>query len=100
MRQHIGHLVGDRVGIDRHRYGAERLAGAHRPIEPRPVAADDGEFVAALEPELGKAEREGADLIEHLRPGPRLPNAEIFLAHGGSRPQRRSIVEKKLGKRI
>ena len=56
MRQHVGHLVGDRVGIDRHRHGAERLAGAHRPIEPRPIAADDGEFVAALEPELGKAD--------------------------------------------
>ena len=33
MGQHIGHLLGDGVGIDRHRDSAERLAGAHRPVE-------------------------------------------------------------------
>ena len=57
MLEHVGHLVGDRVGIERHRHGAQRLAGAHRPIEPRLVAADDGEVVAPLEAELGQADR-------------------------------------------
>ena len=49
--QHVGQLVGDRVGIDRHRDGAERLRRRHRPVEPRPVGADDGDGVAALEAE-------------------------------------------------
>ena len=100
MRQNVGHFVGDRVGIDRHRHGAERLAGAHRPIEPRAIAADNRELVPAFEPKLGKADREGADLLKHLRPRPRLPDAEILVAHGGTRPQRRSIMDKELGQRI
>jgi hypothetical protein len=48
VRQHESHLVRHGIGIDRHRNGAERLSGTHRPIEPRAVAADDGELVAAL----------------------------------------------------
>ena len=55
MREHVGHLVGDRVGVDRHRHGAEPLRRRHRPIEPRPVVADDRDLVAAPEPELLRA---------------------------------------------
>ena len=55
--EHVGHLVGDRVGIDRHRHGAERLRGNHRPIEPRPVGADDRDFVAALHAERAAGRR-------------------------------------------
>ena len=32
-------------------------------------------------PSSGKADREGADLVEHLRPGPGLPDAEILVPH-------------------
>ena len=100
VRQNVGHLLGDGVGIDRHRHGAERLAGAHRPIKPRAVAADDGEFVAALEAEFGEPDREGANLLEHLRPRPGLPDAEVLVAHGRSRPDRAGIVDQKLGQRV
>ena len=100
MRQHVGHLVGDGVGIDRHRHGAERLAGADRPIESRPVAADDGELVAALEADFGQADREGANLLEHLLPGPGLPDAEILVAHGRPAADGRGIVNQKLGERV
>ena len=100
MRQDVSHLVGHRVGIDRHRHGAERLPGAHRPIKPRAIAADDGELVAAFEAELGKADREGADLLEHLRPGPALPDAEILVAHRRARATGRGIVDQKLRQRI
>ena len=34
MREHVGQLVGHRVGIDRHRDDAERLRRHHRGIEP------------------------------------------------------------------
>ena len=63
-------------------------------------AADDEGTVADYIPELSKADRKGANLLEHLRPGPSLPDAEILVAHGWTRPQRRSIVQKKLGQRI
>ena len=49
--QHVGEFVGDRVGIDRHRNRAEHLGRHHRPIELRPVGADDGDGLAALEAE-------------------------------------------------
>ena len=100
MREHIGHFLGDGVGIDRHRHGAERLAGADRPIESRPIAADDGEMVAALEADLGHADREGANLLEHLLPGPGLPDAEILVADGGPAADGRGIVDQKLGEGV
>ena len=68
MRQHEGELVGDRVGIDRHRHGAEHLHRHHRPIELRPVGADDGDGFAALEAEPVQADGIGAHDLEHLRP--------------------------------
>ena len=66
MLEHVGHLVGDRVRLDRHRHAAEHLRGRHRPVEPRPVVADDGDLVAALEPELSQADAQGAHLVAHL----------------------------------
>ena len=87
MRQHIGQFVGDRVGIDRHRNGAERLRRHDRPVEPRPVGADDGDGVAALEPEPREPDRIGAHLVQHLRPGPDLPDAEILVPVGGPAAQ-------------
>ena len=66
MRQHEGELVGDRVGIDRHRHRAEHLRRHHRPIELRPVGADDGDGLAALEAEPVQADRIGAHDVEHL----------------------------------
>jgi hypothetical protein len=90
--QHIGHLVGNAVGVDRHRNGAERLAGAHRPVKPRAVAADDRELLAALEPELLETDRKGAHFFEHLPPGPRLPDAEVLVAHRNALAARLSRV--------
>ena len=81
MREHIGQLFRDGVGIDRHRHDAERLGRHHRGIELRPVGADDRHGVAAAEPQPMQAERIGADLVEQLRPGQRLPNAQILVTH-------------------
>ena len=85
MRQHESELVGDRVGIDRHRHGAEHLRRHHRPIELRPVGADDGDGLAALDAEPVQADGIGAHDLEHLGPGPGLPDAEILVPHGRPR---------------
>ena len=66
MGQHEAELVGHRVGIDRHRNRAEHLRRHHRPIELRPVGADDGDGLAALEAEPVEADRIGAHDLEHL----------------------------------
>ena len=81
MGEHESKFVGHRVGIDRHRHGAEHLGRHHRPIELRPVRPDDGDGLAALEAEPVKADRIGAHDFEYLAPGPSLPDAEIFLPH-------------------
>ena len=86
VRQHEGEFVGDRVGIDRHRNGAEHLRRHHRPVELRPVAADDGDGFAALEAGPLQADRIGPHDLEHLAPGPGLPDAVILVPHG--RPRR------------
>ena len=98
--QHIGHLFGDRVGIERHRHGAERLAGAHRPIEPRLVAPDDGVVVAALEPQFGEPDREREHLVAHLLPGPGLPDAEVLVPHGRAAAAHGGVADEQLGKGI
>jgi hypothetical protein len=86
VRQYVGHLVGHGVGIDRHRNGAERLTGADRPIEPRAIAADDGELVAALETEFGEPDREGANFLENLLPRPSLQTPRSFWRIAGRAP--------------
>jgi hypothetical protein len=50
------------------------------------VVADDGDRLAALQPEYVEADRQGADFLQRLRPGPGLPDAEVLLA------QRRPIA--------
>ena len=98
--EHIGHLVGDGIGIERHGHCAERLSRADRPIEPRAVLPDDGDLVAAGNPERGEAQGEGAHLVEHVRPGPRLPYAEVLLAHGRPSPANFGIAEEQLRERV
>ena len=49
MIEHRGDLVGDRVGVDRHRNCADHLRRGDRPVEPRPVRADDRHRVAPVE---------------------------------------------------
>ena len=98
--QHVGHLVGDRIRVDRHRHGAEGLARAHRPVKPRPVRTDYGELVAALEPQLLQADREGADVVEHLGPRPGLPDAEVLVAHRDAAAARFRVLNQELRKGI
>ena len=78
--QHEHELGGGSVLVHRHRNAAERLRGDHRPVEPRPVVADDGEMHPALESLRGKSARDRAHFIGDLAPGPRLPDAEVLLA--------------------
>ena len=82
MSQHKGQFFGDRVGVDRHRDRAEHLRRHHRPVELRPVGADDGDGLAALEAELVQADRIGAHDLQRLAPGPALPDTEILVPHG------------------
>ena len=98
--EHVGHLVGNRVRVDRHRHRAERLPGAHRPVEPRAVRPDDGELVAALQPKLRKAGREGAHPLEHLAPRPGLPDAKVLVPHRNAATARFRVVNQELGKCI
>ena len=44
LAEDIGHLFGHAVLIDRHRDGADHLAGVHRPIQHWAVAANDGDM--------------------------------------------------------
>ena len=87
MRQHIRKLLGHSIGIDRHWHRTDQLRRGHRPIELGTVGADDRDRIAAPQAKPVQPHRIGADLIEHLRPGPGLPDAEILVAH------RRAIAE-------
>ena len=97
MIEHEAHLGGHRVLIDRHRDGAQRLGGAHGPVEPRPVIADDRHLVAARQAEPGEAHGERGDLVAHLGPGPDLPDAQVLLAHGRAIGETPGVTQQQLG---
>src|SRR4029450_2414180 len=96
----VGHLLRDRVGVDRHRHCAERLRGAHGPVEARSVGADDRHLVVALEAELRETDRKRAHLVEHLRPGPYLPDAEVLVSIGRAPRIEAGVAHQELGERI
>ena len=81
-----GDFVGHRVGVNRNRNGADHLRRGDRPVEPRPVGADDGDRRAPLEPEPDQTLRDGASFVIDLSPGPGLPEAEILVAESRTRP--------------
>jgi len=100
MREHEGELLSHRVGIYRHRHGAEHLRRHHRPVELGPVGADDGDGLAALEAEAGQAGGQATHDLELLGPGPGLPDAEILLPHGRPRAEHFSVTDQQLRKCI
>ncbi len=91
------HLGGSRVLVDRHRHAAEALRGGDRPVEPRPVVADDAELVAAPEAQRGEAVGEILHFARALGPTPALPDAEILLAHRRPAAAFFRMVEQQLG---
>ena len=100
MVEDVGHLLGDGVRVDRHRHAAERLRGAHCPVQARPVRANDGNLVVPREPELLQTDGKGAYFVEHLRPGPHLPNAEILVPIGGTTRKQAGVAHQQLGEGI
>ena len=80
--QDKGLLLRHRVLVQRHRHAAQHLRRAHRPIQARPVVADDGEIVAALETQRGQAAGHRPRLRGNLAPAPGLPDAQVFFARG------------------
>jgi hypothetical protein len=100
MRQHISKLIRHRIGIDRHRNGAERLHGRDRPVKFRPVGADDRDGLAAFQSEPVQASGQRQHLVAHLRPRPGLPDAEILVAHCRPFAERARVAQEQLRKGI
>lgn len=100
VRQHIGKLFGHGIGVDRDWNSTEHLRCHDGPVESRPVGADDRDRFAALEAQPMQADRIGTNDVEHIGPGPRLPDAQILVAHGRPCPKNLGIADQQLGKRI
>ena len=82
MLDDVGELLGDRILVDRHRHAAQRLRGAHRPVEQRAVVADHDQPIAAAEALIGQARGEQADLGRDMAPAMALPDAVFLFAIG------------------
>ncbi|MPL60733.1 hypothetical protein SDC9_06294 [bioreactor metagenome] len=82
MAKDIGHLLGHRVLIERHRHRAAHLRRHHRPVMRRAVAPDDRDVIAARDTEAQQPHRQGADFLVCLGPGPALPDPEFLFAIG------------------
>jgi hypothetical protein len=98
--EHVGHLVRHRVLIGGHCHSADALHGSKRGIQARTIVADDGHHIATLEAELAQADGKGADFVTHLRPGPRLPDAEILVADRWPVAMYGGVAQQQLGYRV
>ena len=61
----------------------------------------DGNLLAVVaqgEWQAVQAQRVGADHVENLRPGPRLPDAEVLFAQRGAGALRRGMAEQQIGR--
>jgi hypothetical protein len=100
MLDDIGELFRHRILVDRHRHAAQRLGGAHRPVESRPVVADHDQPVAAAKAKIGQACRQQADLVGDLAPAMGLPDAVFLFAIGRPAGPCAGTRCQKLGKRV
>ena len=98
--QHEHEFGGRRVLVHRHRHAAQRLRRGHRPVQARPVVADDREMHAAPEALRGQPAGERAHFRRDLAPGPGLPDAEILFARGRVAAAHVGVVQQETGKRI
>src|SRR6185437_1639589 len=100
MRQNETQLVSNRIRIDRHGDGAEHLRRHDRPIELRPVRADNRKRNAAANAELVQPDGIGANKIEGFRPAPALPDAEVLVPHSGAGAVQIRIADQQLRKSL
>jgi hypothetical protein len=100
VREHVGKFLRHRVGIDRYGSNAEHLRGHDRPVELGPVRADDGEGFSTFQAKAVQPGGIGAHILEHLRPRPSLPNAEVLVAHSGAGAVQIRVADQQLGKGI
>ena len=100
MVEDIGHLLRDAVGIDRDGNGAEPLGGAHRPVELRPVVADDRDLLAAPQPEILQSLGEIADMLRDFGPVPGLPDAEVLVTIGDARGALAGVAQQQFRKGV
>ncbi|MNR03964.1 hypothetical protein D3C85_1198870 [compost metagenome] len=84
--QHVDHLLGDGVLVERNGNRAQRLRGHHGHVEAGTVLADDGDVHAGLDAKRRKALRDVADMLRHLGPRKGLPDPQILLSYRGPRP--------------
>ncbi len=99
MVEHIGHLVGHCVLVERHRNRLAHARRNHRPVERRPIAADHREMISRPQPEVQEPQRDRPHLDGGLGPGPALPDPELLLAPGRPLPVQPDIARQKRGKR-
>ena len=89
-----------RIGIDRHRHGAQGLSRADRPVETRPIGADNGDFIATIDAEPFQALGQPQHIVVNGGPIPRLPDAAILEPHGRPGAAQPRIAAQKFWKRI
>src|SRR5262249_41273044 len=80
--------------------GAQRLGGAHRPVEPRAVGADHDQLVAAAQTLLMQPGGEAGDLVGDAGPVVALPDAVFLLAIGRTVRARPGARQQQLGERL
>ncbi len=106
--QHIGHLFGHRVLIQRHRDSADLLCCHHGPVKRRTVAPDDRNVIALFNAQRQQPQRNRTDFLRGRDPAPALPDPEFLLTIRRVRPefpgiprqQGRNRVQRAVGRRL
>ncbi len=98
--ENVHQLLRHRVLVQRHRDAAQRLRRGQRPVQARPVGADDGQMVAAFESLLSQTAGKRPDFGRHLAPGPGLPDAVVFFADRRPVGARPSVCQQQARERL
>ncbi|MEC5208119.1 hypothetical protein QF022_003075 [Vogesella perlucida] len=98
QRKH--HFLRHRVLVQRYRNAAHALCRHDRHVQARAVVAYNRQAVAALEALGRQAQGQGTHFGGYLFPGPGLPDAEVFLAHGGALAALGGVGLQQLGKGV
>ena len=98
--EHEQHFLRDRVLVHRYRHAAQALGRSERPVQSRPVVADDGQIHAVPESLRSQTASERAHLIGDLRPGPALPDAQGLFADRRAVPLLSRMLQQKQGEGV
>lgn len=100
MIKHILNFFGNTILINGNRNCTDCLGCGKYPVELGPIGANNGHFVAALNPEADQTHGQRPYIFGDIRPAKSLPDAILLFPKRRAVTNRRRIPDEQLGKGV